>query len=122
MIKESPTPKQLQVIKYIEKNIDILFNGVTKSEAQAFINKHMDASREAARTFNAARIEERKEARYHLRRHCSAHYPLTDTDIERSNEKLRDSELQEVKSRVLGGMGNRQFIPYDDDEDDFRPF
>ncbi|UJJ74713.1 hypothetical protein [Bacillus phage BM-P1] len=45
MIKESPTPKQLQVIKYIEKNIDILFNGVTKSEAQAFINKHMDASR-----------------------------------------------------------------------------
>jgi hypothetical protein len=46
------TQAQLKVISFIEGNLDITFKGTTSHEAQQFISKHMDASKEARREAN----------------------------------------------------------------------
>ncbi|MEK4632508.1 MULTISPECIES: hypothetical protein [Bacillus] len=117
---EMPTHKQLQIIGYIEKNLNIVFTGGTKPEAQAFISNNIDESRKAARTFKKARIEERQAVRYASGGYDSSYYPITDANIEDSNKRLRDSDIQEMKSGIFGGIISSDYYPYDDD--DFRPF
>ncbi|MCY8063898.1 hypothetical protein MOC76_16530 [Bacillus spizizenii] len=105
---EKPTSKQFQTIGYIEENLNITFTGETKVEAQSFISKYIDESRKATRSFNNRQFRE-----------SSFYNPFS--NIEYNNEKLRDSDRQEMKSWILGSANNSVFCPYDDDED-FRPF
>ncbi|MCY8126211.1 hypothetical protein MOC32_14935 [Bacillus spizizenii] len=92
---EKPTPKQMQTIGYIQENLNVVFTGDTKADARSFISEYMDESREASRSFNS--------------------------NIECSNDKLRDSDRREMESWILGSVNNRVFCPYDDEED-YRPF
>jgi hypothetical protein len=53
-----PTDAQRRVIRYIEDNLSIEFDGQTRGEAYLWIQKHMEASRDARSVLRRAQIRE----------------------------------------------------------------
>jgi hypothetical protein len=109
-----PTTGQLKVIYFIEKNLEVKFDGQSILDAREFISEHIEKSKEAS-------IEHKSFIRMQNSMDSTGYNPEVKTrSTERNNDRIKREDKQEFMDRCFGSKNNSQFIPHD--EDDFRPF